>query len=302
PLGAAESWLALQAMLEVVRPDEESAWRDFASSRKIGWKTGTSYGLRDAWAVGVTPKYAVGVWVGNADGEGRPGLTGITAAAPVLFELFGLLDISGWFDRPEADLYEIDICAKSGFRAGPDCAASKKLFATRAGLQAQRCSFCRIVHCDSSLKWRVNSECERISDIRSVKRFVLTPAMEWYYKKKHADYHPLPPYREDCIATLSESGPASLSLIYPGKSGLIYVPIDLDGLRGRTVFEAAHRNAQIGVYWHLDEQYIGKTHEFHQMELAPEPGSHLLTLVDENGQSVERTFTVLSMAKTESVR
>ncbi len=73
------------------RPGDEFAWRAFSSSRKIAWKTGTSYGFRDAWAVGVTPRHVVGVWVGNADGEGRPGLTGYSAAAPVLFDLFDLL-------------------------------------------------------------------------------------------------------------------------------------------------------------------------------------------------------------------
>ena len=111
-------YLPREAMLEVARPGDESAWKNFASSPKIAWKTGTSFGHRDGWAMGVTPRYAVGVWVGNADGEGRPGLTGITAAAPILFELFGLLETGEWFAMPEADLVEIQVCAKSGHRAG----------------------------------------------------------------------------------------------------------------------------------------------------------------------------------------
>ena len=64
----------------------------------IAWKTGTSYGFRDAWAVGVTPRYAVGVWVGNATGEGKPGLVGAQTAGPVLFDIFNLLPASSWFD------------------------------------------------------------------------------------------------------------------------------------------------------------------------------------------------------------
>ncbi len=294
PLGAGACWLSLQAMLEVTRPDEESAWRDFSSSRKIAWKTGTSYGLRDAWAVGITPRYAAGVWVGNADGEGRPGLTGISAAAPVLFELFGLLDVRGWFDCPEADLSEVAVCAKSGYRVGPHCAKRKMARVTPAGLRSEGCPYCRIIHCDSDLTRRVHSECERVAEIRAEKWFVLPPGMEWFYKRKHSDYRPLPPYREDCLESIPGFDTASLTLICPGKSGLIYVPMELDGNRGRTVFEAAHRNPRTTVFWHLDNRYLGKTRDIHQMEIAPEPGRHTLTLVDENGDRLERRFTVLA--------
>ena len=68
-------WQTFDAIKEVNRP-EEIDWRTIPSMQTIAWKTGTSYGFRDAWAVGVTPKYAVGVWVGNATGEGKPGLVG----------------------------------------------------------------------------------------------------------------------------------------------------------------------------------------------------------------------------------
>lgn len=90
-LDAGSIWYAFQAMEEVMRPGEEMIWQHFSSSRRIAWKTGTSFGFRDGWAIGVTPQYVVGVWVGNADGEGRPGLTGVTTAAPILFDIFRVL-------------------------------------------------------------------------------------------------------------------------------------------------------------------------------------------------------------------
>jgi penicillin-binding protein 1C len=302
PLEPAACWLALQAMVEVTRPGAESTWELFDSSRKIAWKTGTSYGFRDGWAVGVTPQYAVGVWVGNADGEGRPGLTGIATAAPILFELFGLLDVQGWFDPPEADLVEIEVCAKSGQRAGPYCTETKKMMVPFAGLRKQRCQYCRIIHCDANLEWQVHSDCERIAAIRSVEWFVLPPAMEWYYRKYHSDYRPLPPYRSDCIESAGGSETASMSLIYPGKNGLIYIPIELDGQRGRTVFEAAHRDTDAIIYWHLDGEYLGATRNIHQIALAPQPGDHTLTLVDEKGERLQRRFAVLAKEQAEHNR
>jgi penicillin-binding protein 1C len=294
PLGPAACWLTLEAMLEVARPGEEGAWKNFASSRKIAWKTGTSFGHRDGWAVGVTPRYAVGVWVGNADGEGRPGLTGITAAAPILFELFGLLDTGEWFAMPEADLVEIEVCAWSGHRAGPYCAETRTAQITPLGLRSRRCPYCRVIHSDATRRWQVHGDCNRVAAIVALKRFVLPPAMEWYYKKKHSDYRPLPPYRSDCLAAMPAFKTKSLTLIYPGHNSNIYVPFELDGQLGRTVFEAAHRDSGMTVYWHLDEHYLGATRELHQMALAPEPGEHAITVVDENGERVQRFFRVLA--------
>jgi penicillin-binding protein 1C len=292
--GPGAAWSTLQAMLEVSRPDEESAWRNFASSQKIAWKTGTSYGLRDGWAVGVTPRYAVGVWVGNADGEGRPGLTGISTAAPILFEIFGLLDHSDWFEIPESEMAEIEVCARSGHRAGPYCEETRHMYVPLAGLRTRSCPYCRLVPCDDSLTWRVHGSCERIAAVRQVRWFVLPTAWEWFYKRNHSDYRSLPPYRSDCLESFPGGAAASLSLIYPRANGEIYVPVELDGTRGRTVFEAAHRNPGFLIYWHLDEEFLGTTRDIHQIALDPEPGLHTLTLVDENGERLEQTFMVLS--------
>ena len=87
PFPAGAVWQTFDALKEVNRP-EEIDWKSIPSMQTIAWKTGTSYGFRDAWAVGVTPRYAVGVWVGNATGEGKPGLVGAQTAGPVLFDIF----------------------------------------------------------------------------------------------------------------------------------------------------------------------------------------------------------------------
>lgn len=80
-LSSAALWYTFEAMSALNRPEEEADWQQFESMKRIAWKTGTSYGGRDAWAIGTTPRYVVGVWAGNASGEGRPGLTGVGNAA-----------------------------------------------------------------------------------------------------------------------------------------------------------------------------------------------------------------------------
>jgi penicillin-binding protein 1C len=118
------AWLTLDALLEVPRPGEEGNWKKFASSRAIAWKTGTSWGLRDGWAIGNTRRYTVGVWVGNASGEGRPGLTGSTMAAPLMFALFNGLPSSRFIDIPAWSLRRIETCANDGYLAVEGCEAS----------------------------------------------------------------------------------------------------------------------------------------------------------------------------------
>ena len=97
-------------MLEVIRPGDESNWKVFSSARKVAWKTGTSFGYRDAWAIGITPEYVVSVWVGNATGEGRPGIIGVKAAAPILFDIYNLLPSTSWFKEPVNDFKTFSIC------------------------------------------------------------------------------------------------------------------------------------------------------------------------------------------------
>ena len=294
PFSPAAAYLTLQAMLEVERPGDELAWRAFSSSQKVAWKTGTSYGFRDAWAVGVTPRHAVGVWVGNADGEGRPGLTGHSAAAPVLFALFDALGGgASFFPVPTEGLRDVDVCARSGMRKGPDCAAGRAELVPEAGLDSPPCSFCRLVHTDATGEWQVHGECEPVDAIRSVAWFTLPPAMEAHNRRLHADYRPPPPLRPDCRAAVGEAGSAALSFVYPREGASVLVPVEMDGSTGRVVFEAAHRDPTARVFWHVDDEYLGETLDLHQMALAPRPGPHVLVLVDERGETVRRRFTVL---------
>jgi penicillin-binding protein 1C len=293
PFSPAASYLTLQAMVEVERPGDELAWRAFGSGRKIAWKTGTSYGFRDAWAVGVTPRHAVGVWVGNADGEGRPGLTGHSAAAPILFDVFDALPGGGWFAPPREGLVDVDVCARSGMRAGPHCETRRTELVPRAGLDSPACSFCRLVHTDAGGLWQVHGDCEPVSAIRTTAWFVLPPAMEAHFRRFHADYRPPPPYRPDCRGAMGTAGSASLSFVYPREGATVYVPVEMNGTVGRVVFEAAHRDPAARVFWHLDDEYQGETRDIHQMALAPRPGPHVLVLVDERGETVRRRFTAL---------
>ncbi len=260
-------WHTFDALKEVNRPDEID-WRLIRSVRKVAWKTGTSYGFRDAWAVGVTPDYAVGVWAGNARGEGVPGLTGARTAGPVLFELLGLLAPMGkeetysdgtWFREPlPDDGIRAEVCALSGHLKGIRCDAADTLLLPKAALESEPCPYHQP---DGS--------------------FLLPPAMEWYYRQHHPEYHP--PVR---------SGQTVMEFIYPEPGSTIWLPRQLDGQIRGAVFQLAHRDPAATVFWHMDGEYLGETRFLHQMTVKPAPGSHVVTVVDPDGHTLSVRFQV----------
>ncbi len=84
-----------------------------------------------------------------------------------------------------------------------------------------------------------------------------------------------------------------MDLIYPEANAKIYVPVEITGEKGKTVFTAAHQKPDAKIFWHLDDEFIGTTERFHQMGLNPSPGKHFITLVDESGERLTRAFEIL---------
>jgi penicillin-binding protein 1C len=289
PFSAAAAWLTLKALADVNRPEEEEGWRSFASSRQIAWKTGTSFGFRDAWAIGLTPDYVVGVWAGNADGEGRPGLTGVSAASPLLFSVFRLLPAAdSWFPQPYDDMETVEVCRQSGHRASPACPQRDSVFICRAGLRSDPCPYHRIVHLDESGRYRVNASCCDPAKMQTAAWFVLPPAWAWYYRSHEPAYRDLPPWLPGCTG---DDG-LPMQFIYPAGDRKVVIPTGLDGKPGEIVFEAAHQSPSTIIYWHLDGEYAGFTRDLHKMSLAPAPGKHTLTLIDEYGNRIESGIEV----------
>ncbi len=264
-------WWTFDALKEVNRPDEMD-WRLVSSIKKVAWKTGTSYGFRDAWAVGVTPDFAVGVWAGNAQGQGVPGLTGARTAGPVMFDMFNMLPSkeydreysrNGWFKEPVFGDYVLaEVCKESGHLKGPDCERIDTLPLPRKSVRSAPCPYHRTVGGEMV--------------------FVLPPSMEWYYRQHHPEYSPI----------IRKGTEAVMEFIYPENGAVIYIPRQLDGTIRGVTFNLAHRNPSTTIYWHLDNEYVGQTRKIHQMTLIPEVGKHTVTAVDESGNTISASFTI----------
>jgi penicillin-binding protein 1C len=278
-------WLISEALTDVQRPDLDQHWRLFSSSQKIAWKTGTSHGFRDAWAVGYNANFLVTVWVGNAEGEGRPGLTGVSAAAPLMFQFFQFLKGKTWFDKPEMSLKYSVLCTESGMAPNPFCPAGQVELPIN-GKVPNVCDYHQNILINNK-KERVYIHCAE-TPVKDTVWFHIDPIAGYYYKKTHQNYEPLPPFSQSCQSESEKM----LDIIYPSSGIKIIVPKNLNGEEEKVLFEAAHLNKEAIVYWHLDDKFVGKTQSQHQLSMYVSLGKHVLLVIDDKGNSVKNSFSV----------
>ncbi|MFK5983444.1 MAG: penicillin-binding protein 1C [Flavobacteriaceae bacterium] len=279
----------LNSLQKVNRPTGEENWNFFSNSQQIAWKTGTSFGFKDAWAVGVTPKYAIGIWVGNADGEGRPGLTGIKAAAPILFDILNELPFQEeWFATPYDELIEAEICSKSGQLANVYCDEITTEWIPKNGIRTASCNYHQKIFLDKTEMYRVNSSCYPLAEMKQKNWFSLPPILEYYYAPLHPEYKPLPPFKNNCL----QENEALLSFIYPKRNEDILLPKDFDETVNEVVFKLAHRSPETIVYWYLDSKFIGTTQTFHELAIAPKPGEYILSVMDQDGNELRQKLVI----------
>lgn len=285
---AGSIYMTYKSLKEVNRPENEENWEFFDSSKEIAWKTGTSFGFRDAWAIGTTKDYVVGVWVGNADGEGRPGLVGLSTAAPILFDIFDLLPRSKWFTMPYDELTKIPVCNKSGYRASDICEQKDSVYVQRAGLKTKPCPNHFWVHLDENRQYQVNTSCYPIEKIKHESWFVLPPLMEFYYQLKNPTYKVLPEFQEGCLS----EDKLPMDFIYPKESVKVFLPKDFNEKTNELVFKLAHSVSDIKIFWYLNTYFIGTTQTFHEMAITPKMGRHVITVTDELGNELKRVIEI----------
>jgi len=285
---AGSIYMTYKSLKEVNRPEGNENWEFFDSSKEIAWKTGTSFGFRDAWAIGSTKDFVVGVWVGNADGEGRPGLVGVSTAAPILFDVFDVLPKSKWFTKPFDALERIPICSKSGYRASEICERKDSVLVQRAGLKTRSCPYHFRIHLDENETYQVNSSCYPIAKMKHKNWFVIPPLMEFYYQQKNPSYKTLPTFKQGCLSDEK----SVMDFIYPKESVKIFLPKDFNEQTNDLVFRLAHSIPDIKVFWYVDTHFIGTTQTFHEMAIHPKVGKHIITAIDEQGNEIKRKIEI----------
>jgi penicillin-binding protein 1C len=281
PFATGNIFSTLNALTNTYRPETEAHWKNFSSGQKIAWKTGTSFGNRDAWAVGVTATYAIGVWAGNSTGKGVSGLTGLNHAAPLLFQLFNTLETSDWFQEP-SDVKEFKVCTTSGKKAGRYCRETQMELYPETSSRTLSCSYHKAYTLNQSNGKRAYRSCAQQVYLDTF--FVLHPIAAHYYEAKHPFYKPVPAWDANCQVETE-----SIDILYPIAGGKLSLPVGGNGLIASKVF---YNNPSGQLHWELNKEYLGSTIKIHEMQLAPQKGINTLCITNEDGISTCTQFEV----------
>jgi penicillin-binding protein 1C len=279
----------VEAMSFISRPREEKSWEVFGSNHKVAWKTGTSFGHRDAWSIGFNGRYLVGVWVGNEDGTATHDLMGIAKAAPIMFKIFNALPNNEWLPPPILSnrKHSVSVCRLTGLIASRICKDKEVRQVVRASLKLPNCGHCKIVNLDQDGN-RITSLCkEPIFNTDTM--MVMPPLVEYYFRQSHIDYKPLPKISQACF-----SSGKGIGIIYPTQDVKIFAPRTPSGQN--LIIAHAHATDGGKVYWYIDGRFIQATGDkvTHSISLNLGIGRHVIYVVTDKGESDEVVFEILN--------
>ena len=284
------SYLTLDTLTELVRPGTEYFWDIYSNQWPLAWKTGTSYGQRDAWAVGVSPQYTIGVWVGNFTGIGNANLSGVQSAGSLLFDVFNYLPktkYKKWFSRPKSELKRVKLCSDTGLLAGPHCSETMARDAPKEMNAMMVCPYHLRLHLDNDGKHQVCSQCWVNGTYQTVLRLVYPPQVRQILAKNGAILPLVPVHNPEHQGY--HIGDV-MSWVYPRDNSQIWIPRDKDGEYQNVTCKLAHMDNQIKIFWYLNQQYVGQTQYYHNLPLIFKNGPNELVAIDENGYRIKQKF------------
>lgn len=283
----ASAYMITEILTELKRPDLPNEYRETANLPKIAWKTGTSYGRRDAWAIGYNADYTVGVWTGNFDGKGIPELNGTDCAVPLLFAVFNQLPLDNdeWFaSTPDADFRLV--CTETGMV--PDTFCHNTVMETFIpGISPSvRCNHLRPVFTDSRESVSYCNDCLPDAGYKTVMYSVYPPDLISYYEETMIPYTRVPDHNPECNSINEGTGPEITSLT----DGAEYLVIA--GRKQQLMLRSNCENGTSCIYWYIDKKFYKKATPTETVYYEATKGRHVVTCSDDRGRSSSIGFTV----------
>ncbi|PKP08184.1 MAG: penicillin-binding protein 1C [Bacteroidetes bacterium HGW-Bacteroidetes-4] len=292
-ISPAASYLTLQMLNELKRPGLEYHWQKFQHQRQLAWKTGTSYGHKDAWAIGVSPEWTIAVWVGNFDGEGNAQLAGTTSAGPLLFDVFNALphnpDTYG-FNNPLDDIKTLVLCRETGYLAGQHCIHTDTVEAPIYMEPLRLCPYHHTIQVNADETMAVCSHCWKPGH-HAKKVLSFPPDVVHQLRLRGQVSEKIPSHNPECGKQTAEN---PMQFIYPKDSSYLWLPRDFDGAYQKLVCRLAHTHPEKQVFWYLNDVYMGTSRQTHNKAIEFSTGWQKLKVTDDEGNSHTATFFVES--------
>jgi penicillin-binding protein 1C len=252
----------------------------FSKLPKFAWKTGTSYGKRDGWAIGFNPNYTIGVWMGNFNGVGSPNLSGAEVAVPLLFDLFNAIDYNSdkkWFEIPE-ELYTREVCSESGLLPGNFCINRIRDFAIENQSSNEVCNIHKPVYVNLDETIQYCTGCLPSADYKKSIYAVYSPELSVWLSQHKNDYHKPPQHNPNCTTKFAEGGPKILS---PSEDYEYYLEKDSN----QEILLLAASDSRVKThYWYVNEKFYKKTKPGEKVFFIPDQKELIITCLDDKGR------------------
>ncbi|HEU4734031.1 MAG TPA: penicillin-binding protein 1C [Kofleriaceae bacterium] len=288
--GAGAAWLTRQALSLKDRPDFPRR-RDIAGvPPAIFWKTGTSFGLRDAWAIGSGPAYTAAVWTGNVDGTPSAELVGSEAAGPLLFDVLeGLAGRSPATPAaPPDDLTEVEVCAYSGHIAGEACPERVTVRAPLHAVPTAPCPYHQAYEVDRATGRAVVPACRKPDRGYDRKSFVVLPsAVTAWLVDRHRSVPAPPVFDDDCAADLASAPPV---IVTPGEGQIVTLIPGVPERHQLVPLTASTRAAH--VTWFVDGALVATAPAGERVYWTPAAGRHEIVVADDAGRKARRVLEI----------
>ncbi|AFK03193.1 penicillin-binding protein 1C [Emticicia oligotrophica DSM 17448] len=282
-LSSSATYLITEILAQIKRPDLPNNFDYTYRLPKISWKTGTSFGRRDAWSIGYNKKYTVGVWVGNFSGEGVPELSGAEIATPLLFQIFNTIDYnssSQWFRQPQ-DVVSRQVCAESGDLPSEYCSNKILDYSIKNISHTHKCSHLKKVYVNLSESMSYCVQCLP-SDAYKEKLYAnLAPELISFYEQKHILYDKIPAHNPNC--TRFFSGSTNAPLITNPNNGSEYYLSENDLQQMQLACQPANDVKE--VYWYVNDKLLQKTPANKAIFFTATQGKVKISCTDDKGRS-----------------
>jgi penicillin-binding protein 1C len=276
-------FMVTDILTQVTRPDLPVEWQNSANLPKVAWKTGTSYGRRDAWSIGYNKNFTIGVWVGNFSGEGVPELSGADAAAPLLFNIFNALDYGSeenWYEIPEGLKSRI-VCSVTGQVYSDFCNDLVIDYYIPSVSSSKPCQHMKevFVSPDSSVSYCMSCRPEFGYITALYPNY--DPEVIAYYEEYKINYQRIPPHYSECERIFAGTAPVIIS---PLNNAEYYVD-ETDSMQIALSCNAS--NDVEKVYWYINKRFFKSTLSGEKAFFSPREGKIEISCSDDKGRNTD---------------
>ena len=280
-LTPAATFIINETLSKVNRPDFPLNWQSTERMPKIAWKTGTSYGRRDAWSIGYNKHYTVGVWVGNFSGLGIPEISGANVATPLLFKIFNTIDYDSdqeWFEQPKNCDSRI-VCSETGLLPGDHCTHTVMDYFIPLVSNTKTCNNMQEVMISSEEKISFCKSCMPDAGYKKKMYKIISPDMQAYFEERNIAYQKVPMHNPDCEKIFREGAP----VITSPRNGSEY-------LISKKNPEALQLSTNTGndvtkVYWYVNNRFYKASDARTKQFFIPDEGPVKISCTDDKGRN-----------------